>query len=123
MLRPAPGTVAMVRRHYHPGLQPGLPQRRSDHDPEVRPVGVWCRRLRLDRSQRTSCRLREAKPDRRRRVDRSRLQRTDPAGLCDTDVYEKNYGGHDTRVWGRVIFPLWLAPTMPTTTPGYYRKG
>jgi hypothetical protein len=40
-----------------------------------------------------------------------------------TDVYEKNYGGHDTRVWGRVIFPLWLAPTMPTTTPGYYRKG
>ena len=29
----------------HPGLQPGLPQRRSDHDPEVRPVGVWSRRL------------------------------------------------------------------------------
>ena len=23
-----------------------------------------------------------------------------------TDVYEQNYGGHDTRLWGRVIVPL-----------------
>lgn len=23
-----------------------------------------------------------------------------------TDVYEQNYGGHDTRVWGRIIVPL-----------------
>jgi hypothetical protein len=39
-----------------------------------------------------------------------------------TDVYEKNYGGHDTRLWGRVILPLWTAPTVPPTTP-MYRKG
>jgi hypothetical protein len=38
-----------------------------------------------------------------------------------TDVYEKNYGGHDTRLWGRVIIPLWTAPT-PVATP-LYRKG
>ena len=41
-----------------------------------------------------------------------------------TDVYEKNYGGHDTRLWGRVILPLWTAPTAPTTTPSMmYRRG
>ncbi len=30
------------------------------------------------------------------------------------DVYEQNYSGHDTRVWGRVTVPLWrtLAPTV-----------
>jgi hypothetical protein len=38
-----------------------------------------------------------------------------------TDVYEKNYGGHDTRLWGRVIIPLWL-PSTPPMTP-LYRKG
>jgi len=32
-----------------------------------------------------------------------------------TDVYEKNYGGYDTRGWARVIIPLWTpaAPTPP----------
>ena len=38
-----------------------------------------------------------------------------------TDVYEKNYGGHDTRLWGRFIIPVWQPPT-PTATP-FYRKG
>jgi hypothetical protein len=38
-----------------------------------------------------------------------------------TDVYEKNYGGHDTRLWGRVIIPLWLPAAAPTTP--MYRKG
>lgn len=27
-------------------------------------------------------------------------------GYLTTDVYEKNYGGHDTRLWGRIIVPL-----------------
>ena len=40
-----------------------------------------------------------------------------------TDVYEKNYGGHDTRLWGRMIIPLWLAPAAPVATPMMYRKG
>nr|WP_281278792.1 transporter [Xanthobacter autotrophicus] len=31
-----------------------------------------------------------------------------------TDVYQQNYGGNDTRVWGRVIVPLWNPP--PTQT-------
>jgi hypothetical protein len=39
------------------------------------------------------------------------------------DVYEKNYGGHDTRLWGRVILPLWTAPAAPIATPLLYRKG
>ena len=39
------------------------------------------------------------------------------------DVYEKNYGGHDTRLWGRVILPLWIAPAAPVATPLLYRKG
>jgi Putative MetA-pathway of phenol degradation len=38
-----------------------------------------------------------------------------------TDVYERNYGGHDTRLWGRFIIPVWL-PSAPPTTP-LYRKG
>jgi hypothetical protein len=40
-----------------------------------------------------------------------------------TDVYEKNYGGHDTRLWGRMIIPLWLAPAAPAATPLMYRRG
>jgi hypothetical protein len=39
-----------------------------------------------------------------------------------TDVYEKNYGGHDTRLWGRVILPLWTAPTAPPVATPLYRK-
>jgi hypothetical protein len=39
------------------------------------------------------------------------------------DVYERNYGGHDTRLWGRFIIPLWLAPAAPVATPMMYRKG
>lgn len=31
-----------------------------------------------------------------------------------TDVYEDNYGGYDTRGWGRIIIPLWNPP--PTQT-------
>lgn len=38
-----------------------------------------------------------------------------------TDVYEKNYGGHDTRLWGRVIVPLGdpfaTADATPARTP------
>jgi hypothetical protein len=37
-------------------------------------------------------------------------------------VYEKNYGGHDTRLWGRVILPLWTAPTAPPAATPLYRK-
>ena len=39
-----------------------------------------------------------------------------------TDVYEKNYGGHDTRLWGCVILPLWTAPTAPPVATPLYRK-
>ncbi|MFG1346393.1 transporter [Xanthobacter autotrophicus DSM 431] len=35
-------------------------------------------------------------------------------GYVTTDVYEENYGGKDTRVWGRIIIPLWNPP--PTQT-------
>lgn len=38
-----------------------------------------------------------------------------------TDVYQENYGGYDTRLWTRVIFPLWLPPA-PANVP-LYRKG
>jgi hypothetical protein len=38
-----------------------------------------------------------------------------------TDVYQKNYGGYDTRLWTRVTFPLWLTPAPPSTP--LYRKG
>ena len=39
-----------------------------------------------------------------------------------TDVYEKNYGDHDTPVCGDVfIIPVWQPPT-PTSTQ-FYRKG
>jgi hypothetical protein len=37
-------------------------------------------------------------------------------------VYEKNYGGHDTRLWGRLIMPLWLPPAAPAPSM-MYRKG
>jgi hypothetical protein len=39
-----------------------------------------------------------------------------------TDVYQKNYGGQDTRLWGRVILPLWTAPTAPPVATPLYRK-
>ncbi len=39
-----------------------------------------------------------------------------------TDVYEKNYGGHDTRLWGRVILPLWTAPNAPPVATPLDRK-
>jgi Putative MetA-pathway of phenol degradation len=39
------------------------------------------------------------------------------------DVYERNYGGHDTRLWGRFIIPLWTAPAAPVATPMMYRRG
>src|SRR5438046_10569222 len=105
-------------------LQPGLPQRRSDHDPEVRPVGVWRRRLRLDRSHLTAGGLREAS-----QIAVGGLIGRSFGGLIlqaylTTDVYEKNYGGHDPRLWGRVILPLWTAPTAPAAPPSMmYRKG
>ncbi len=39
------------------------------------------------------------------------------------DVYEQNYGGYDTRGWGRVIIPLWTPPApvaaMPVKAPIY----
>jgi hypothetical protein len=31
-------------------------------------------------------------------------------GFATTDVSESNYGGHDTRVWGRVVIPIWNPP-------------
>jgi hypothetical protein len=39
-----------------------------------------------------------------------------------TDVYEKNYGGHDTRLWGRVILPLWTAPHYADDHAGVLQK-
>jgi hypothetical protein len=37
------------------------------------------------------------------------------------DVYEKNYGGHDTRLWTRFIIPIWTPPAPPAAP--LYRKG
>jgi hypothetical protein len=37
------------------------------------------------------------------------------------DLYERNYGGHDTRLWTRFIIPIWTPPAPPTTP--LYRKG
>jgi Putative MetA-pathway of phenol degradation len=37
------------------------------------------------------------------------------------DLFERNYGGHDTRLWGRVIIPIWTPPAPPTAP--LYRKG
>jgi Putative MetA-pathway of phenol degradation len=36
------------------------------------------------------------------------------------DVYEHNYSGHDTRVWGRVTVPLWTAAA--STPPAVVRR-
>lgn len=36
-----------------------------------------------------------------------------------TDVYEQNYGGHDTRLWTRVIIPLW-SPEAPKVVAAKY---
>ena len=33
-----------------------------------------------------------------------------------TDVYEQNYGGNDTRLWGRIIVPLWNPPAATQQT-------
>ena len=48
-------------------------------------------------------------------------------GYVTSDVYEKNYGGFDTRVWGRLIIPIWNpAAPAPAPTPKakpLYRKG
>jgi len=41
-------------------------------------------------------------------------------GYLTTDVYEKNYGGHDTRIWGRIIVPLgdpFATASTDTTIP------
>ena len=38
-----------------------------------------------------------------------------------TDVYERNYGGHDTRLWGRIIVPLGNPFATASAVP--YRKG
>lgn len=37
------------------------------------------------------------------------------------DVYQKNYGGQDTRFWSRIIVPVWTAPETPAS-PVIYRK-
>jgi hypothetical protein len=34
-------------------------------------------------------------------------------GYVTTDVYEKNYGGHDIRGWMRIVIPLATAPPAP----------
>jgi len=38
-------------------------------------------------------------------------------GYVTTDVMENNYGGHDTRGWGRVIIPIWTAPAPAPIAP------
>ncbi len=39
-------------------------------------------------------------------------------GYVSHDVYEKNYGGYDTRGWVRLIIPLWTQPAaMPVKAP------
>jgi hypothetical protein len=42
-------------------------------------------------------------------------------GYATTDVHQRNYGGRDTRVWGRVIIPVWTPPAVavrPLVTKG-----
>jgi hypothetical protein len=39
------------------------------------------------------------------------------------EVYEQSYSGRDTRVWGRIILPLWTAPTAPAPPPAVVTKG
>ena len=43
------------------------------------------------------------------------------AGDTDVIINIGGYGGHDTRLWGRFIIPVWQPPT-PASTP-FYRKG
>lgn len=38
------------------------------------------------------------------------------------DVYERNYGGRDTRLWGRVTVPLWAASAAASTPSAIVRK-
>ena len=38
------------------------------------------------------------------------------------DVYERNYGGRDTRLWGRVSVPLWTASAGASTPPAIVRR-
>jgi hypothetical protein len=35
------------------------------------------------------------------------------------DVMEQNYGGYDTRVWGNIIVPLWVAPPPAAVAAKY----
>jgi hypothetical protein len=35
-------------------------------------------------------------------------------GYLTTEVHQRNYGGHDTRLWGRMIVPLWTPPAAPS---------
>jgi len=46
-------------------------------------------------------------------------------GYLTTDVYEKNYGGHDIRGWARVILPLNVAgaPFGPSPPPATMVRG
>jgi len=39
-------------------------------------------------------------------------------GYVTTDVSESNYGGHDTRGWGRIIIPIWNPPPAASTIIG-----
>jgi hypothetical protein len=42
-------------------------------------------------------------------------------GYVTTDVSETNYGGRDTRIWGRIIIPV-LDPTPSAPTTSAYRR-
>lgn len=39
------------------------------------------------------------------------------------DVFQRNYGGFDTRLWTRIIVPIWTPPAAPAPTTPMYRKG
>ena len=43
-------------------------------------------------------------------------------GYVTSEVYQKNYGGFDTRVWARLIIPIWN-PTPAPTPKQLCRKG
>jgi len=38
------------------------------------------------------------------------------------DVYQENYGGYDTRVWGRIVIPLGDPLAAPSNNNMLYRK-
>jgi hypothetical protein len=38
-------------------------------------------------------------------------------GYVTRDVYQRNYGGYDTRVWGRIIVPVWTPAAAPAPAP------